>query len=413
MDNETSAHTSLNDNKFENIDKNINNQSKSYKNFSLKKLIISFILLITIIYLTQLFTFNKTNIPIKNFISLNEKHPDKYAIIGSTLDPNYNGPIFPDDGVITKEWVFELIDTLKDLNQKKSYEERYMDKKYLIKMITKATNILKQYNESIINLNIPATKNFTIVGDIHGQFYDLLNIFAINGYPSEDNLYLFNGDFIDRGSFGVETIITLMAFKILYPNHFYMNRGNHEDISVNNRYGFQIEVIYDKYDSEVYDCFSEFFRFLPLGHILNNKIIVLHGGLFSKEGVTIDELKKLERGIDIPSEGLMTELLWSDPREEKGWIPSDRGAGIFFGEDVTEKFLNENNLKLLIRSHEVKMEGYEIQHSGKTITVFSAPNYYDMTGNKGAIIQVIGEEMELKFIQYDAVPHPDFVKKNN
>ena len=415
MENETSEKARLNNNKLENINENTNNRSKICKDFTKKTLLISFIVLIFIIYLLKLFIFNNPKKYINNYISLIEGQLNKTKLISSVSNPNplYKVPIFPDDGIITKEWVFELIDSMKDLNNKKSYEERYMDKKYLLKMILKAKNILSEYNESIINIDVPYGKNFTIVGDIHGQFYDLLNIFEINGYPSEDNLYLFNGDYIDRGAFGVETIITLMAFKILYPNHFFMNRGNHEDINVNNRYGFRIEVAFDKYDSEVYDYFSEFFRFLPLGHILNNKIIVIHGGLFSKEGVTINELKNLDRGIDVPTEGLMNELLWSDPRDENGWRPSDRGAGVYFGEDVTEKFLNENNLTLLIRSHEVKMEGYEIQHSGKTITIFSAPNYNDMTGNKGAIIKVIGEEMELNFTKFDAVPHPAYVMKNN
>ena len=415
MENEISEKTSLNNNNLEKIIENTHGRTKICKDITKKTLFISFISLIFIIYLMKIFIFNNTKNNIKNYISLKEGKLNKVKAVSSTSNsnPSYKGAIFPDDGKITKEWVFELIDSMKDLDNKKSYEERYMDKIYLLKMILKAKNIISEYNESIINIDIPYGKNFTVVGDIHGQFYDLLNIFEINGYPSEDNLYLFNGDYIDRGAFGVETIITLMAFKILYPNHFFMNRGNHEDINVNNRYGFKIEVVYDKYDSEVYDYFSEFFRFLPLGHIINNKIIVLHGGLFSKEGVTINELKKLDRGIDVPSEGLMTELLWSDPRDENGWKPSDRGAGVYFGEDVTDKFLKENNLTLLIRSHEVKMEGYEIQHSGKTITIFSAPNYYDMTGNKGAIIRIIGEECELNFIKFDAVPHPAFVKKNS
>ena len=414
MENEISEKTSLNNNNLEKIIENTHGRTKICKDITKKTLFISFISLIFIIYLMKIFIFNNTKNNIKNYISLKESQLNKVKVVSSISDsnPSYKGAIFPDDGKITKEWVFELIDSMKDLDNKKSYEERYMDKIYLLKMILKIKNILSEYNESIINIDIPYGKNFTVVGDIHGQFYDLLNIFEINGYPSEDNLYLFNGDYIDRGAFGVETIITLMAFKILYPNHFFMNRGNHEDINVNNRYGFKIEVAFDKYDSDVYDYFSEFFRYLPLGHIINNKIIVIHGGLFSKEGVTINELKKLDRGIDVPTEGLMTELLWSDPRDENGCRPSDRGAGVYFGEDVTDKFLKENNLTLLIRSHEVKMEGYEIQHSGKTITIFSAPNYNDMTGNKGAIIRIIGEECELNFIKFDAVPHPAFVKKN-
>ena len=416
METEKSEHNSLNNN-IEKRYENINDKAKIFKinDFTTKIYLISFIVIIFIIYLIYFLIFNKAKIPIKTYTSLNEEKLNKTEDIISSLKPNplYKGPIFPDDGKITREWVFELLDFMTDLEHKKTYEERYMDKIYLLKMILKAKDILSQYNESIININIPSEKNLTVVGDIHGQFYDLLNLFKINGYPSEENPYLFNGDFIDRGAFGVETIITLIAFKILYPNHFFLNRGNHEDVNVNNRYGFMIEVVYDKYDIDVYNCFSEFFRYLPLGHIINDKILVIHGGLFSKEGVTIDELKRMDRCIDVPETGIMTELLWSDPIDGNGWRPSDRGAGIYFGQDVTEKFLNENNLELLIRSHEVKMEGYDIQHGGKTITIFSAPNYYDITYNKGAFIKFSGEDMKPNFIQFDAVPHPDFIKKKN
>ena len=184
-----------------------------------------------------------------------------------------------------------------------------------------------------------------------------------------------------------------------------MNRGNHEDQEMNSRYGFESETI-DKYDIDVFECFSELFKFLPLGHVLNKKVIVLHGGLFSKEGVTINELKKIDRYIDVPYTGLMCDLLWSDPRDEKGLFPSDRGAGVYFGPDVTKKFLNDNKLELLIRSHESKMEGYEIQHDGNVITLFSAPNYCDSYGNKGAIIKFIGGEMKPNIIQFEASPHP-------
>ena len=272
-------------------------------------------------------------------------------------------------------------------------------------MISKAKSTVTEYDEAIIDLNIPKDKNFTVVGDIHGQFYDLLNLFEINGYPSENNIYLFNGDFVDRGNFQIETITTLMAFKILYPNHFFMNRGNHEDVDTNSRYGFKTEIVC-AYGIDVFDSFSEFFRFLPLGHVLDKKVLVIHGGLFSRENVTINELKKIDRYIDVPHTGIMSELLWSDPRDESGWRPSDRGIGVFFGPDITDKFLNDNNLEFIIRSHEVKMEGYEIQHGGKLITLFSAPNYDDYYKNKGAIIKFMDGKIEPNFIQYDAVPHP-------
>lgn len=105
-------------------------------------------------------------------------------------------------------------------------------------------------------------------GDIHGQYYDLLNIFELNGIPSKDNPYLFNGDFIDRGSFSVEVIVCLLAWKVCYPEHFFMSRGNHETSQLNKLYGFYGEVQH-KYDTKVYDLLSDLFQHLPLSHCIN------------------------------------------------------------------------------------------------------------------------------------------------
>ena len=348
-----------------------------------------------------------------NNYSINFSNLNKIEKVLKNLKPksSYKGPIFPSDGNITKDWVLNLIDFMKDLNTTKSYNEKYIDKVYFLQMLSKAKNIFSGYQEALIDINIPKGKNLTIVGDIHGQYYDLLHIFEINGYPSEDNLYLFNGDYIDRGLFGLECLTTLIAFKILYPDYFFMSRGNHEDKEINDRYGFKFEIInkYEDEDKIIYDCISEFYKFLPLGHILNKEVLVIHGGLFSKEGVTIEELKQINRFQEDPkSGGLMCELLWSDPRPENGTFPSERGAGVYFGPDVTERFLKENNLKLLIRSHEARMEGYQIETGGQVITVFSAPNYCDEYGNKGALIKYKGGDMNPIFIQFNASPHPDF-----
>lgn len=91
---------------------------------------------------------------------------------------------------------------------------------------------------SLVDINVPEDAKFTICGDIHGQFYDLMNIFKINGLPSPTNPYLFNGDFVDRGSFSVECIFTLFGFKLLYPDSFFLSRGNHESYNMNQMYGF-------------------------------------------------------------------------------------------------------------------------------------------------------------------------------
>jgi len=102
----------------------------------------------------------------------------------------------------------------------------------------------------------------------------------------------------------------------------------------------------------------------------------MHGGLFSRDDVTLQEIREIDRNRQPPDEGLMCELLWSDPQPQMGRAPSKRGVGVQFGPDVTQNFLSINSLDYIVRSHEVKNDGYEVGHDGKCITVFSAPNYW-------------------------------------
>lgn len=278
---------------------------------------------------------------------------------------------------------------------------KFLHKKYIVAIISK----LKDYylNQStLIDINIPDGQEFSVCGDIHGQYYDLLNIFKINGYPSKTNPYLFNGDFVDRGSFSVECVITLLCWKLLYPDHMHLARGNHESRNLNKLYGFEGEVK-KKYDESVYECFCELFCCLPLAHVLNTKVLVLHGGLFAQDGVTLHDIRKMNRFREPPEKGIMCEILWSDPSKINGRQPSKRGVGVAFGPDVAHKFLDMNNLEILVRSHEVKDQGYEVEADGRVITIFSAPNYCDQMGNKGALIRFKGEEMKPNFVQYSAV----------
>jgi len=184
----------------------------------------------------------------------------------------------------------------------------------------------------------------------------------------------------------------------------HLTRGNHESLNLNRMYGFEGEVL-NKYNKSVFDLFTEVFNWLPLAALLNSKVIVLHGGLFSRDGVTLKEIKAISRNRQPPDEGLMCEMLWSDPQPMPGRSPNKRGVGVAFGPDVTHKFLNENNLELLVRSHEVKDEGYSVEADGRCITIFSAPNYCDQVGNKGAYI-TFDSTMKPKFTSFTAVPHP-------
>jgi len=286
----------------------------------------------------------------------------------------------------------------------KMKENKFLHKKYLVQIISKIKDIYST-KLSLVDIDIPDEDEFNVCGDIHGQYYDLLNIFKVNGYPSQKNPYLFNGDFVDRGSFSVECIITLLCWKVLYPDHFHMSRGNHESKNLNKLYGFEGEVK-KKYDDPVYECFSELFCTLPLGHVLNKRVMVVHGGLFSQDGITLDMIKKENRFREPPEKGIMCEILWSDPTLLLGRHPSKRGVGVAFGPDISKKFLELNKLDLLVRSHEVKDAGYQVEADGKVITIFSAPNYCDQMGNKGALIRFKGADMIPKFVQFSAVDHP-------
>jgi len=223
---------------------------------------------------------------------------------------------------------------------------------------------------------------------------------------AKKNPYLFNGDFVDRGSFSFECILTLFTFKLVYPDHFFMARGNHETVNMNRTYGFDGEVKNKGTDMMV-ELFHETFRTLPLAHVIENKVFCVHGGLFNEDGVTLDDIKKIDRFREPGDSGLMCDLLWADPMHANGRAMSKRGVGLHFGPDITQAFLDTNGLDYMVRSHEMKDSGYELMHSDKCITVFSAPNYCDQMGNQGALINITKHNLSPKFKTFSAVPHPD------
>mmetsp|Transcript_92005 Transcript_92005/g.259951 ORF Transcript_92005/g.259951 Transcript_92005/m.259951 type:complete len:503 (+) Transcript_92005:80-1588(+) len=312
------------------------------------------------------------------------------------VDTTYEGPVYT-SGEVTPAFCKELMEWHK--------KELTIAKKFAYAIVLDMIKLLRTL-ETLVDVEVPENGEITVCGDVHGQFYDLLNIFEINGVPAEDNPYLFNGDFVDRGSFSVEVILTLFAWKLCHPHHLNLSRGNHETRNMNKLYGFEGEVT-KKYDADLYQMFCEAFCLLPLSHVINRQVFVVHGGLFSQDNVTLDAIRKVNRNCEPPDEGLMTEMLWSDPQAGRGRMPSKRGVGVAFGQDVTENFLQKNDLKLVIRSHEMKEEGYQVEHGGKCITVFSAPNYCDQMGNKGAFIRLDGGTMTPKFTTFSAVPHPE------
>lgn len=316
------------------------------------------------------------------------------------IESSYDGPRLPENGVITPEFVLELTDAFR--------KQKRLHKKYVYQILSQAVALCKKLPTMVdITLSDEPDSpgaNLTVCGDVHGQFYDLCNIFELNGRPSTKNGYLFNGDFVDRGSFSFEVIMTLLSYKLCFPDHFHLLRGNHETINMNAIYGFKGEVL-AKADATSFDLFTELFNWLPLAACVQSKILILHGGLFSRDGVTLDDIRKIQRHQQPPEGSLMSELLWADPQPQQGRSASKRGVGMTFGPDVTHRFLKDNGLDLLIRSHEVKMEGYEVEADNKLITIFSAPNYCDSMGNKGAFIR-FDKTLVPKFTKFTAVPHP-------
>lgn len=244
-------------------------------------------------------------------------------------------------------------------------------------------DILKE-DPVLLELRAP----ITVVGDIHAQYHDLLRIFDLAKYPPTTN-YLFLGDYVDRGKQSIETVCLLFSYKILYPKNIYMLRGNHECTYINRLYGF-----YDEcerlYNDSIYHKFSSVFNWLPIAATIEEKIFCIHGGI-SPYLKTLDDIRSLKRPMEIPEEGLLCDLVWSDPRPDAdGWEDNERGTSYCFGLKQVEDFLNKFNFDLICRAHQAVMPGYEFSYPGSQamITLFSAPNYCYEYENKGAILHV-------------------------
>lgn len=335
---------------------------------------------------------------------------------GCDLDRDYSGPRLPfEDGKygVTLQFVREMIQWFKD--------GKTLPKRYVWEIALGAHKTFAS-EESLIEVPIKDGVTVDVIGDVHGQFYDVLHLFSLTGEPNENHYLLMNGDLVDRGSWSMEVILTAFAFKWLYPKYMFINRGNHEAKEMNRTYGFEGEAK-TKHGEQSYKLFAHIFTTLPLaalvsatrppatkGGILSaggfKRYFVVHGGLFSQDEVTLDDIRRIPRvGKQPGTEGLMCELLWTDPQEAPGRGPSKRGVGIAFGPDVTKRWCTLNKVSGIIRSHEVRQDGYQIEHDGLCTTVFSAPNYVDQVGNKGAFIR-IDSTGSCEYFQFEAKPHP-------
>lgn len=320
-------------------------------------------------------------------------------------------------------------------------------------------NLLKQ-EPTVVDV-APAAPDIpvVIVGDTHGQLHDVCSMLQKIGYPSERQLLVFNGDFVDRGAWGLEVLILLACWKLAYPKHVTILRGNHECTTCTHMYGFRTEVL-SKYGpknfKDVFKVCKKVFAALPLAAVVGGQTLILHGGLFRKPMQSTHRRKKRRKtlpgnaleigslqdlraagkgGLDPNGAGksvIATDVLWSDPAPEPGLVENEaRGVGLLFGPDVTQAFLEANKLKLIIRSHEGPdarwkregmqdmAKGHSLDHAtpeGKLMTVFSAPDYpqfqpsqEDRFNNLGAVAVLRGSHDNYaspEMIEYPAAPRP-------
>mmetsp|Transcript_5603 Transcript_5603/g.8723 ORF Transcript_5603/g.8723 Transcript_5603/m.8723 type:complete len:309 (+) Transcript_5603:33-959(+) len=232
----------------------------------------------------------------------------------------------------------------------------------------------------------PVHSPVIVCGDVHGQFYDLMELFKQGGEIPNKN-YVFMGDFVDRGHHSVETLQLLLCYKARYPQCITLLRGNHESRQVTQVYGFY-EECFRKYGSaNAWKYCVEVFDYLALACVIDGKVFCVHGGL-SPDITTLDRIRLIERNQEIPHEGPFCDLMWSDPEDIETWLPNQRGAGFLFGSKVTSEFNHINGLDLICRAHQLVQEGYKYMFDEQNlITVWSAPNYCYRCGNVASLLE--------------------------
>jgi len=228
-----------------------------------------------------------------------------------------------------------------------------------------------------------------IVGDVHGQYTDLIRMFEMCGFPPNSN-FLFLGDYVDRGKQSLETILLLLCYKLKFPENFFLLRGNHECANVTRVYGFYDECK-RRCNIKVWKSFIDTFNCLPIAAIVAGKIFCVHGGL-SPSLSHMDDIRQIARPTDVPDYGLLNDLLWSDPADmDNDWESNERGVSYCFGKKVIMEFLQRHDFDLVCRAHMVVEDGYEFFNERILVTVFSAPNYCGEFDNWGAVMSVSAE----------------------
>lgn len=244
----------------------------------------------------------------------------------------------------------------------------------------------------------------SICGDLHGKFYDVLELFRQGGEVPTTS-YVFLGDIVDRGHYNLETILLLLCLKAKYPDNVTLLRGNHETRGISTRYGFYEECVNKCGSANAWKYCTDVFDYFNVAALVEDKILCLHGGLSPDVG-TLDQITEIDRVREVPPAGAFADLLWSDPEDVDTWAINPRGVGYYFGAKVATEFCHHNAINLIARSHQLVLEGYKYHFADKSVvTVWSCPNYCYRSGNKAAIMQV-NTELQQEFCVFEEVPEP-------
>ena len=286
--------------------------------------------------------------------------------------------------------IYKIIKKLKKARRGSICQELTIKEDECDYVIDKSYEIF-QKEESLLKIKAP----LYICGDIHGQYYDLLRVFDILNYPPQST-FLFLGDYVDRGKQSLECLLLLLCLKIQYPDKIFLLRGNHECEALNKIYGFYDECK-RRLSIKCFKKITNLFNMMPISALINENILCMHGGL-SKDLQNIEQINKILRPTDIPNEGLLCDLLWSDPNESltEDFGPNERNISVTFSKDYLKNFVEKNNLDLICRAHQVVEEGFEFFADMKLVTIFTAPNYMGEFDNNGGILEV-GEDLLCKF----------------
>lgn len=274
-----------------------------------------------------------------------------------------------------------IISSLLSVRGAKPGKEVNLEEDHIIMLCRKSRDLFLS-QPILLELEAP----LKICGDIHGQYHDLLRMFQYGGFPPDAN-YLFLGDYVDRGRQSIETICLLLAFKLKYPENFFLLRGNHECSTINRIYGFY-EECKKRYSIKLWKTFTECFNCLPVAAMIDDKIFCMHGGL-SPDLNKVEDIQKIFRPVEIPDNGLLCDLVWSDPDPNiTGWDDNERGVSFIFGKDIVNIFLKKNDIDLICRAHQVVEDGYMFFAKRQLVTLFSAPNYCGEFDNSGSMMTV-------------------------